>query len=106
MFGRSTPVTTTRASGIPSDSRMSRWPCRPAVAVNARTGGLASALADRTQPAVVRPNILSQAIDAVCFVDDEVSRPSAGDLVHFCRANHFRIEALRGAIQELDDPSP
>src|SRR2546427_12943271 len=49
---------------------------------------------------------IAPAVDAMRFVDHQVSRPCSGDLFHFGLTYHAGIKPFRSAIHELDSSIP
>src|SRR5438874_1682439 len=85
-------VTGVQTCALPICERQKRWVTeRPA---------------DGAQLVVVRAKVLPPPVDAVRFVDHQVGRPCAGDLLYFGLTYHSGIEPLWGAIQELDGAIP
>src|SRR3989442_4170765 len=62
--------------------------------------------ADSAQPAIVRSKILPPPVDAVCFVDNQVTRAGADDFLNFGLTHHFGVEPFRRTVQELDRAVP
>src|SRR5690606_30299553 len=61
----------------------------------------AEGAADSPQPAVIWPEILAPAVDAVSFIDDQVAGACLDDLFDFGLPYHLGVEPLRCTVQEF-----